>query len=114
MNFLRSSPFSALVAASALQDFIFSCCGVSFFSSEAGAAAALLDRHSLINFLRSSPFNALVFASALHVFIFSCCCVAASTGRHKPAKAARTINLFIATPLYWLLPGRPRGHAQKR
>src|SRR5258708_25980989 len=65
MNFLRSSPFSALSAASLLQDFIF-CCWLVL------AWLLATDRHSDMNFLRSSPLSALSPASLLHEAIFSC------------------------------------------
>ena len=69
MNALRSSPLRALVAASALQVFIFSCCGVRALASLAAGAAL---RQVLMKALRSSPFKLLAVASALQVVILFC------------------------------------------
>src|SRR5574340_462306 len=90
MNFLRSAPLRFLSLASALQDFIFSCCAIPLV---AGAAAAVLPpRHSFMKLLRSAPFSFLSLASALHDFMRSCCGVsffsAAAAGFLSPAAGA--------------------------
>src|SRR6185369_6182223 len=88
MNFLRSSPF--LSFASALQDFILTCCGVSFFAV----------RHVFMNALRSSPF--LSPASLLHVAILVCCLVsaawAAPNAKLRPTVAAKRMFFMVDRP----------------
>src|SRR4029077_19272541 len=104
-------PVGALVLASALQVFIFSCWLLSFFSV---VAAGWLERHSFMNALRASPVSALVFASALQVVIFPCCAVSAATA-DCPTANARTapiatsqIERLIRSPFAKLGRGKPR------
>src|SRR5437879_11482105 len=88
MNFLRSSPFSALSPASLLQDFIF-CCWLVL------AWLLAADRHSDMNFLRSSPLSALSPASLLHEAIFSCrgvLVLSSAANTHSGAASSPAIN----------------------
>jgi hypothetical protein len=94
MNFLRSAPF--LPFASALQVFIFSCCGEAAVGAPS-VAGGLPERHSFMKLLRSGPFNACVLASALQVFIFSCCAVSA-----KPGPAASVIAEAIRISVFFM------------
>src|SRR5471030_193089 len=86
MKVLRASPFSSFFAASALQVFIFSCCGLSF-------SVALLSafRQLLMNFLRSSPLRDCVVACELQSVIFCRCAVCAAEG-------ALTVSAASAEP----------------
>src|SRR5450432_3290834 len=68
MNCLWASPVGALVLASALQVFIFSCWLLPLAVSVVGCA----DRQFDMNCLWASPVGALVLASALQAFILSC------------------------------------------
>ncbi|MNF83002.1 hypothetical protein D3C84_653150 [compost metagenome] len=79
--------------ASALQVFIFSCCGVKAGTASVAAGVAL--RQLLMKALRSSPLRLLAVASALQVVILFCWSVAAKPWEHrsKPiiSKGARSI-----------------------
>src|SRR6478609_963894 len=68
MNVLRASPLSFSFDASALQDFIFSCC----VCLAAGAAAVVSPlRQLLMNVLRSSP---VLPVACLLQSTMRCCC----------------------------------------
>ena len=113
MNALRSSPFRALVLASALQVLILPC----WVAGTAAVAAGLALKQSFMNALRSSPFKALVLASVLQapILLFwlvlagadaagaAPTCEAACTTGEKPAtRAAQTAIrescFFMGTP----------------
>lgn len=97
MKVLRSAPFKLFADASALQLFIFACCGVSSLS---GDAVALPAKQSDMKLLRASPASFRVPASALQDVMRSRCaacaadgagaCAAAGTARATKTEIVRT------------------------